>query len=103
VLAERPPLGAGTSKSPFVKGGGRRPGDFSNPSESGRLEAIFERLKGSHVLTVGDTLGFAKTGGMINFVIKNERVSFEVNLEAVRRTALDISYKLLKHASSIVS
>ncbi len=56
---------------------------------------VIERLRGLPVLTVGDTAGFAKQGGCVNFYIESNKIRFEVNLEAARQQHLKISAKLL--------
>jgi hypothetical protein len=71
---------------------------FISGSERGRLQSILDSLNGSAVLTVGETEGFARSGVAINFVIENDRVRFEVNVEAAERVQLKISSKLLSIA-----
>ena len=44
---------------------------------------------------------FAERGGMINFIIKNNKVSFEVNPEAATEANLRISSKLLRLAKIV--
>lgn len=63
---------------------------------------IFAALRGASVLTVGDTKGFAEQGGMINFVLENERVQFEVNRKAAEEAGLKISSKLLSVAKFVI-
>jgi hypothetical protein len=46
-------------------------------------------------LTVGDARGFRKMGGAIELVRSDDRIAFEVNLDAARRARLKISSKLL--------
>jgi hypothetical protein len=46
-------------------------------------------------LTVGESADFLSLGGMINFVLEEDRVSFEINLEAAERHRLKLSSKLL--------
>lgn len=72
---------------------------FISASEKERLTEIFDSLDHAKVLTVGDTDGFASLGGIINFVIENNRVHFEVNLKAASRAGLKISSKLLNVAT----
>src|SRR5438132_3828388 len=76
---------------------------FVSSSEKSRLQEIFENLKSSRVLTVGETQGFASSGGIINFVEENNKVRFEINAEAARRTGLNISSELLKLAKLVKS
>ena len=55
------------------------------------------------VLTVGETKGFAEQGGMINFVVEEDKVRFEVNVDAAERSGLKISSKLLSLAKIVRS
>lgn len=74
---------------------------FISFSEGKDLPSILESSKRSGVLTVGETEGFAQRGGMINFVVEQERVHFEVNVEAAERAGLKISSKLLSLAKIV--
>lgn len=76
---------------------------FVSASERQRLQEIFESLRSARVLTVGETQGFADGGGMINFIEENNKVRFEINAEAARRTGLNISSELLKLAKLVKS
>jgi hypothetical protein len=71
---------------------------FVSPSERERLPGILDSLKGSAVLTVGETEGFASSGVVINFIVEDSRVRFEVNVDAAERANLRISSKLLSLA-----
>ncbi len=63
------------------------------------LSEVFSR-KG--VLTAGETQGFARQGGVINFFITEEnKIRFEINIAAARRAGLKISSKLLKLAEIV--
>jgi len=75
---------------------------FICSSELGQMKQILGALRGSGVLTVGDTKGFAEMGGMINFVLENNRVQFEVNRKAAEESGLKISSKLLTVAKLVV-
>jgi hypothetical protein len=76
---------------------------FVSSSEKQRLQEIFENLKSARVLTVGETDGFATSGGIINFVQENNKVHFEINADAAHRTGLTISSELLKLAKLVKS
>src|SRR5438094_3410368 len=76
---------------------------FVSSSEKSRLQEIFENLKSARVLTVGETQGFASSGGIINFVEENNKVRFEINTDAAHRTGLNISSELLKLAKLVKS
>jgi len=74
---------------------------FVSASEKGNLSQILEMLAGASTCTIGDTKGFAQQGIMINFLIEQEKVRFEINTESTRRANLTISSKLLKLARTI--
>lgn len=71
---------------------------FIGASEGGRLAQILRYLQKTSVLTVADLDGFCEAGGMINLVAAKNKVSFEINPEAARRTGLRIKSQLLKLA-----
>jgi hypothetical protein len=75
---------------------------FIASSETARLKQIFEGLQGTDALTVGDTKGFVQQGGMIDFVLDQNRVQFEVNRKAAEQGGLKISSKLLSMAKLVV-
>ena len=71
---------------------------FVCPSEQDRLNRILSHFRGRDVLLVGDVEGFARQGGMINFYRHGSKVRFEINVDALERTSLRVSAKLLKLA-----
>jgi hypothetical protein len=75
---------------------------FITSSKKAEMKQIVESLRGADVLTVGDTKGFARMGGMINFVLEDNRVRFEVNQTAAEQTGLRISSKLLSVAVLVI-
>ncbi|HJT88884.1 MAG TPA: YfiR family protein [Bryobacteraceae bacterium] len=74
---------------------------FISASESKRIRGVVERIAGAGVLTVGDTPGYCQAGVIINLLVENDRVRFEVNLRAAREAQLDISSKLLNVARQV--
>jgi len=74
---------------------------FVSASEKGNLSQILEMLAGASTCTIGDTGGYAQQGIMINFLIEEEKIRFEINIERARRAKLTISSKLLKLAKTI--
>jgi hypothetical protein len=68
---------------------------FVSSSEGKHVPQILESVKGSRVLTVGETNGFAESGGMINFFVEGNKVRLEINLEAAARARLKISAKVI--------
>lgn len=72
--------------------------------ESGTKEVpveIIKALKGSGVLVVGEVPGFLEKGGVINFVMENKKVRFEINSTSAKRNKLKIRSQLLKLAKRI--
>src|SRR6202050_89558 len=67
---------------------------FISASETAHLRTILTGLKGASVLTVGDVPGFAILGGVINFVLDDGRVRFEINVKAAELDHLKISARL---------
>jgi hypothetical protein len=67
-------------------------------SEEGDLERVFEAVKDTPVLTIGDTNGFTQRGVMVNFYMENNKVLFEINPNAAMRAGLKISSALLRIA-----
>ena len=71
---------------------------FIAASESRRSGEILAALSGSAVLTVSESGGFARRGGMINFVVDENHVRFEINPGSATRAGLKVSSKLLQLA-----
>jgi hypothetical protein len=74
---------------------------FISSSESGRLKEILTVLRGASVLTVSDLPEFTRRGGIVQFLLVEDRVRFEVNLAAAERARLTLSSELLKVATTI--
>lgn len=75
---------------------------FFGAGERKRMPALLERLKDSPVLTVGESEHFAHEGGMIGFFIENNKIRFEINLQAAGRARLKISARLLALAKTVI-
>jgi hypothetical protein len=71
---------------------------FIARSEKGRLGEVMEQIKGEPVLTVSDTDGFLRAGGVINFILEGSKVRFLIGQEAAQRSGLRISSKLMRLA-----
>lgn len=66
---------------------------------SGRqLREVFTRWTYPPVLLVGETDRFAQMGGIVNLILKDGRVSFEVNTAAAGRAHLEFRSQLLRFA-----
>ncbi|MDE2058646.1 MAG: YfiR family protein [candidate division NC10 bacterium] len=62
------------------------------------LAEILNQLKETSTLTVSDIDGFARRGGMINLIMVEGKIQFEINVEAAERAKLQISSHLLRLA-----
>lgn len=71
---------------------------FVSSSEGLQMAAILEDLKGLNILTVGDSEGFIKSGGIVRFVTVDNKIHFRINPEAAKRAKLVISSKVLRLA-----
>jgi hypothetical protein len=76
---------------------------FVGNSEKSRMEEIVAGLNGQTILTVGEAEGFTAKGGMIRFVVENNKIRLKINLDAARKAGLQISSKLLRPADIVGS
>ncbi len=74
---------------------------FISSSEESRLKDILAALNKTSVLTVSDIPRFTQRGGMIQFVLQEDRVRFEVNLASTAEAGLTLSSELLKVAVAV--
>jgi YfiR/HmsC-like len=75
---------------------------FIGAEEKELLPAILAGVKGNSVLTVGESEHFAGGGGMIGFLLEENKIRFEINLEAAKKAKLKISSKLLVLAKTVI-
>lgn len=75
---------------------------FISDSESSRLSKLIEASKSKPILTVGESPEFAQGGGMIQFVIADEKVKFIVNLGAAETAGLHVDSRLLEIAREVI-
>jgi uncharacterized protein DUF4154 len=74
---------------------------FIGSSEDNQLSAILAALGTTPVLTVSDMPDFVKRGGMIQFILDDNHVRFEINIASCRRAGLTLSSELLKLARTV--
>jgi len=88
-----------------------RPGDpiaglhvlFVGRAESGRLAEILAAAKGQALLTVTESEGGLELGSMINFVVVEDKVRFDIAPPPSESSNLKISARLLGVARKVVS
>lgn len=69
---------------------------YIGESDRGHFSQLLELVEGQAVLTISDISGFARQGGMVEIKYHNEKLTFVVNLQAVKRSGLYISAQLLQ-------
>ena len=74
---------------------------YIDSSDAARSQTLLAAAVGHSVLTVSDIDGFAKRGGIIEFVMEGSRVRFKVDLAAAQKAGLGLSSQLLKVAKSV--
>lgn len=68
---------------------------YVNLPSAKKFSPILSKLRNSSVLTVGDSVSFARQGGMIGFLTVGDHIEMEVNLDAVQAAHLKVSSRLL--------
>jgi hypothetical protein len=75
---------------------------FVGAEEKRLLPAILEGVRENSVLTVGESEHFVQDGGMIGFLLEENKIRFDVNLEATQKAKLKISSRLLALAKRVI-
>jgi hypothetical protein len=68
---------------------------FFPESSMARARSVLDGGVAPGVLTVGESAPFLEMGGMINLVVEDDRIRFEVNLAAAEKGNVKLSSKLL--------
>lgn len=58
--------------------------------------SLLEQAKAEHMLLVGDGENFARSGGMLQFTVRDNKLKLLVNLTSVKAAGLKLSSKLLR-------
>lgn len=75
---------------------------FIASSEKSRLHEITNSLQGKSVLTISDADAAARSGAVIGLDIENQKMVFDINIQAAKRQGLAISSKLLRLSRSVI-
>lgn len=62
------------------------------------IAQVLEEIRGTDILTVGESEGLAARGVAINFVERNGTIRFEMSERTLRQTGIQVSSQLLKLA-----
>jgi hypothetical protein len=74
---------------------------FLGRSANGRAAAMLAAVRSNPVLTVGDSPDFLDRGGIIQFVLEESRLRFDVNLAQATRVQLSINARMLRVARQV--
>jgi len=69
---------------------------FVTHSMEKNLPRILSTIRDKPVLSIGNTMGYAKKGVHINLYTKGSKILYEINLIEIRKSLLHVSYHLLK-------
>jgi len=75
---------------------------FICSSEKKNLSEIINSVKNDGVLTVSKMKGFLESGGIVNFLMEEKNVRFEINKAAAEKAGLKARSKLLRLAKRVV-
>lgn len=64
--------------------------------KNAEIKQALQSVRSSHTLTIGEADRFLDYGGAVNLLLIDGHMGFEVNLEALDRTGVEISSKLLR-------
>ena len=70
-------------------------------SSGKKMEEILMEAKKFPIVTVGEDEKFLRRGGMINFVLEDGKLRFQINTDAVGLAGINISSKLLSLAKIV--
>ncbi len=71
-------------------------------TERERWPQIQVALAGASVLTIGEMNGFLESSGILNLILADGRIRFEVNLDNARANNIAISSRILKLAAKVI-
>jgi hypothetical protein len=71
-------------------------------SEQAVLKELLDLIKDRNVLTVGSMDKFLESNGMINFILEEDKVRFEINVTAAKQAKLQIRSQLLRLAKRVI-
>ena len=74
---------------------------FIGRSESARLNQLAQGAQPRSILTVTESDGALAQGSVINFIVADRRVRFEISLESAEKSKLRLSSRLLTVAQQV--
>lgn len=74
---------------------------FVSAADGARFEEFWPLIESRPILAIGESPLFTQTGGTINFVLEQDKVNFEINMDSAERAGLRVSAHLQKLAKVI--
>jgi hypothetical protein len=74
---------------------------YIGASQAKNISSLLERVRGGSVLTVGEVEGFGQHGGVVNLLLNNGKMRFEVNPNSAERAHLQVSSRILSLATLV--
>lgn len=75
---------------------------FMGSGELIRQPALLARAQARAILVVSDAQGALGRGSMVNFLLRDERIRFEISTDAAEKSGLKLSARLLALAVAVV-
>ena len=75
---------------------------FIGANEAKRSSLVLTSLQNTSALAVGESDDFLHQGGAIRFCVEENKIRFEINLQAAERAKLKISSRLLLLAKTVI-
>lgn len=75
---------------------------FVGRAELGRHPALLAQAQARSILVVSDVQGALARGSMVNFLLRDERIRFEISTDAAEKSGLKLSARLLALAVAVV-
>lgn len=75
---------------------------FVSHSEEKHYAEVLQAIQGASVLTVGETPDFLAAGGAVSFLMQQDSLQFEVNLNSSNEAHLKLSSNMLALARRVV-
>jgi hypothetical protein len=76
---------------------------FISKTEAARLPQIAPAAQARAILLVSETEGALRQGSVINFIVAEQRIRFEISLDAAEKSGFKLSSQLLAVAQQVVS
>lgn len=75
---------------------------FIDSSHEGEITEILKYLRGKPVLTVSEVQGFLEKGGMVNFILVDSQINFEISQYSANLVGLRIPSQILRRAHKVI-